>query len=456
MNIFRFIIVLMVLLPDRLFAVSYSLEGEVSKDFSSIQATVKITGIDNSSLKSSTDNLSNYLRIFAPGISTEQPIRESRGADDVEGRIDDLYWDIQAFTAEKINETTTGFDAVYKLSIYPNLDKENGTSLKDLASDGKVISLVLGWWRWSSSDNKYVKDSVSGTLPVSVVYAAPNEVPSITSVTAGNRSLKIKWSASDTAVYSDAKSRTSPNLNIILVVKDGGQVVDFSNQSYIANLDGSGSGTDVSGGGCTLDPSQTDCLSCAEANAFLDSKALSERAAASSGALYVTSVNASKGAIEIGSLNPDQAYVVLLQYDRGLKRSQCTEGQPILDVTMAEANGENAAGYGSPSCFIASAAFGSRLHPFVGQLRWFRDRYLLSVGWGQRFVAAYYKYGESAAKVVAKSPLLKGVVQVFLIPVISCVMLIKVFTPWGVASIFLAILAIWRVRNSRRRQTGAA
>jgi subtilisin family serine protease len=41
-------------------------------------------------------------------------------------------------------------------------------------------------------------------------------------------------------------------------------------------------------------------------------------------------------------------------------------------------------------CFIATAAYGSVMHPYVEKLRQFRDRHLLTNGIGKRFVEAYY------------------------------------------------------------------
>ena len=111
-------------------------------------------------------------------------------------------------------------------------------------------------------------------------------------------------------------------------------------------------------------------------------------------------------------------------------------------MTMAEANGEGDAGYGSPSCFIATAAFGSRLHPYVGLLRWFRDTYLLSNSLGRAFVAEYYRYGEHYAKYVAQSGVLKVIAQALLWPVIGIVMLFKLSAPLAFSLMGLAAFAV--------------
>ncbi len=68
-------------------------------------------------------------------------------------------------------------------------------------------------------------------------------------------------------------------------------------------------------------------------------------------------------------------------------------------------------------CFIATAAFGSKLEPSVALLRQFRDRYLLTNKPGQVFVKLYYKFSPALAEIVSGNELLKVVVRVALNPV---------------------------------------
>ena len=73
---------------------------------------------------------------------------------------------------------------------------------------------------------------------------------------------------------------------------------------------------------------------------------------------------------------------------------------------------------GGGLCFIATAAYGSPLHPYVETLRDFRDRYLVSNKLGRKFIDLYYKYSPSVASFIARHKPLKIAVRIYLLPVI--------------------------------------
>ena len=74
---------------------------------------------------------------------------------------------------------------------------------------------------------------------------------------------------------------------------------------------------------------------------------------------------------------------------------------------------------GGGSCFIATAAYGSPLHPHVDILRDLRDKYLLPNKFGRKLVGLYYKYSPFVANMISKSNVLKMAVRIYLLPIIA-------------------------------------
>ncbi len=106
----------------------------------------------------------------------------------------------------------------------------------------------------------------------------------------------------------------------------------------------------------------------------------------------------------------------------------------------------SSSGGGKSGCFIATAAYGSYLHPQVMVLREFRDRHLLTNPPGRALVALYYRISPPIADIISRSELLRSVVRVFLAPVIFAV---NYF--WAAGLVFGMITILLSVRFARRR-----
>jgi hypothetical protein len=107
-------------------------------------------------------------------------------------------------------------------------------------------------------------------------------------------------------------------------------------------------------------------------------------------------------------------------------------------------------------CFIATAAYGSPLHPYVEILRDFRDAYLMPNEIGRTLIGLYYKYSPFLSNFIVRHKVLKIAVRINLLPfvvfsysmlhfgpIITAVMLAFVFA--------LPIFFIWFYQRKQRR-----
>ena len=105
-------------------------------------------------------------------------------------------------------------------------------------------------------------------------------------------------------------------------------------------------------------------------------------------------------------------------------------------------------GGGGGGCFIATAAYGSIMHPYVKALREFRDLHLLTNAPGRAFVDFYYKYSPSIADVIRGSEYLRFITRVLLAPVVMFV--VFPYISLGICSVLIiASVVLMRVNKQK-------
>ncbi len=129
-------------------------------------------------------------------------------------------------------------------------------------------------------------------------------------------------------------------------------------------------------------------------------------------------------------------------------------GGPGVPSVAAPPVGDGGSG-GGGGCFIATAAFGSPIDPYVNVLKKFRDTYLLTNTGGRMFVSAYYRMSPAIAKQVAANTWLKYLVRIILLPFIGFSLLalqVNLIAAIMAVALLFMVVGFFGVRLYRRRR----
>ncbi len=121
------------------------------------------------------------------------------------------------------------------------------------------------------------------------------------------------------------------------------------------------------------------------------------------------------------------------------------DNPPTDDTSDNPTPDNNNNGGGGGLCFIATAAYGSYMHPHVKELRDFRDDVLLHTEIGRRFVALYYQYSPPVADIIADNVVLKSITRILLTPVVYAVIY-----PLAASFIILLLMGALVFRHTRK------
>jgi hypothetical protein len=107
-------------------------------------------------------------------------------------------------------------------------------------------------------------------------------------------------------------------------------------------------------------------------------------------------------------------------------------------------------GWGAMSvspCFVATAAWGSPLHPHVRSLRRFRDGFLVTNAPGRAFVALYYSLSPPLARYIAARPRMRALARAALWPLVFAVE-----RPWWCLVLVISLVSGTRHMRGRLKR----
>ena len=162
------------------------------------------------------------------------------------------------------------------------------------------------------------------------------------------------------------------------------------------------------------------------------------------------------GQARLGGLaNGETVYVALAELDDYDNEGPVSLAVPGVPQDVSDFFEEYAASGGREKggfCFIATAAYGSYWHPFVGSLRRFRDSVLGQSEWGRDFISFYYGWSPALAEVIEDTPHLRAMFRVLLAPLAIAAWFIVDLSWWEKLLVLaLAWLALRAARTFFRR-----
>ncbi|MEI6207097.1 MAG: MXAN_6640 family putative metalloprotease [Desulfuromonadales bacterium] len=149
------------------------------------------------------------------------------------------------------------------------------------------------------------------------------------------------------------------------------------------------------------------------------------------------------------STNVDNHSVNFSTNGSSMSTTEPAGGASGSTTTSSSAASGGGGGGGGGGCFIATAAYGSYLHPHVQILRDFRDHALLTNAPGRAFVAFYYRLSPPLADFISHHQLLRTLVRVVLSPII-----LSVAHPASAGSVLLLAAVILCLPLRRRYKAG--
>jgi len=334
----------------------------------------------------------------------------------------------------------------YDVTVPIRINEGSETIASLLEQGGNKIGFKVDY-----KDEVAKQDALGTKIDLEKFVEIANEDIEI-SAAPGHKRVVASWEAKTTVAFTDGKTHDSDGAVVIAIHNS------LSGTKLPAYRHEPKEDEDVAGDFCTFTHIAEGgiCVDCREdgvegKNYYLDMKALKEI----DGVNFV-SVSSSSDTVSIKGLTLDEEYSILAFYrPDGAKLSQCVVATPVENKTMLELIEGEPAKQEDYACFVATAAFGSPMHPQLKHLRWFRDQILRKHPAGRSFVRWYYQNGPIAAKYIGDKPTWKTAVRAVLYPAIVGIRILQIILvrPFALLLVVLCTSVIVMALRNRREES---
>lgn len=316
-------------------------------------------------------------------------------------------------------DTTTATDT---LSGY-TLIEHNEAEKEPVAGSTSKYDITLSYILRDTGSNEGFNELMaanSNTLNIKAVYT-PRSDTEVTATAAVKRQvgvanaappnfvaknehlgLSAHWDEVTTIAFNDNTSQEPTFTNVYLI-----DLSSFDAQSFPAITYREDKDSESQDASCTVAMSTDSCTIICPTGTYLDTSAMDQITGVKRYEISYPNHSASFGDLDI---NKQYAIFAAFEPD-ALQRSSCYVLSPKENVSLSEMNGAKPATATDPTCFIATAAYGSPLNPHLVSLRWFRDQFLLKTFAGKMFVRFYYRHSPPLAQWIKERPVMRQTVR---------------------------------------------
>jgi hypothetical protein len=432
---------LMLALPSASYGAKIKASGQIANGFTSVSISVTVQNVAPALLTPDANAMHRHIDLVVPS-NNSLPLLHAAAPSDDGSHNPNFYWTLKS-SPNKVGAVgddgkplnNGNFDITFSLTVLQNTGFPNSVTLQSVqdtsnANAAQGINFTANFLNFANG-----AFSANATYPVTVSFAAtlltgvPLEAPELqeSGVIPSFRTIGLNWTAKNsdgTVPYSYPVSdppttSVPPQVLVMVFYEDAGSLTLPASQVKTPKTGETVATT------CEYTPptsSGGSCITCNKADSLPDAELKTNPISVDAadpdlpGVFKFTLAPNTLATNSLGShlvqgLEVNEKYVVVMQYEKGGERSACFISEPSNSVSLTEYNGGSDAILKNPSCFIATAAFGTPQHQHIGTLIWFRENFMRAFTVGTWLIDLYNTYSPPIAAVVAESSWLRAVVR---------------------------------------------